>query len=156
MRRDIERLFELTDNEIKIACEVSGIDYKDAEYEFFHFFSSLKELIKDERLPEIEVEGLGIFRSTTNRIKFIINKHIKSYRKGLRPKFYTEYMIKKLWYPYKRIIEDRFGKTQVIEKGDGGVGYFWSFVPRQFAQHAFPDLYRQREEYLRDRKIKDD
>lgn len=139
MHRLVRQSFESLEDEIKIACKVSGIDYKDAPEEFENFFRHVKILMEDERLPSVCLAELGTFKSTQASILTAVKRLKNQIRFGNISRQYYKYFISKIWYPYKRIVDYKKGKGGVIND-KVGVGYFWTYVPMKFSHILYPEL----------------
>lgn len=137
MHREVILAVESFDEEIKIACQASGIEYKDAGEELDNFFNHMKILLEDERMPDITLAELGTFKSTPKSIRGLVYKMKTRIKFGTATKEDLKNLIKKIWYPYKRIIDYNNGKGGVISN-IVGAGYFWLYVPMKFTHLLTP------------------
>ena len=151
MDRQTRLSLESLDDEIRIACKASGIDYKDAPEEFYNFFRHVQILIQDERLPDVTLNELGTFKSTPTSIKSALRYYKQQYKLGNFSRDFVKYVAAKLWYPYKRIVDYKSGSGGVISD-KVGVGYFWTYVPMKFSHTLFPELTKKALEELENKK----
>jgi hypothetical protein len=143
MHRDTEAFMQSLDEEIKIACNISGIEFKDAPKQIEEFFRHVRYLFEDERMPTVSLGDLGTFRSTPTSIKQALKAYKRFYKEGVIPAGYYKYFIRKFWYPYKRIVDYKFGKEGRLQNSIAGAGYFWACVPPKFGHLIAPEYYKE-------------
>lgn len=108
------------EKEVLTACEMSGIDPEDAEDLLDSYFKALDYLIDDDRAPTITIEGLGKLSFDPLKVKRILKE------RGTYP---LKEENKKRYELQLDLLSKRIEKEKNKEKG---VGFWWSFVPKNF------------------------
>lgn len=151
MYKSLSIFLKSFDEDIKIACKASGIDIKDVPEEVDKFFTHVRVLIEDERLPDVALAELGTFKSTPSSVRRTLSLYKMQHKIGNISKDFYKYVVSKYWHPYKRLVDYRFGKGGVIN-AKVGTGYFWAYVPNKFSCILFPELYNKVTEEKQNKK----
>ena len=95
--------------EIHQAADAAGIDRQESLELIDEYFVRIQHLLRDPRMPKIEVPNLGVFVTPFTSLRYNITRKIQQYRKGTYSKIDTQLAIKKLWTVYKRKVHEKFG-----------------------------------------------
>lgn len=108
------------EKELSTAAEMAGIDIEDAEGLIDAYFKALDYMIDDERMPSIPIHSLGTLRFDDRRVRSILRD-----KAGIKLK-----EINRL--KYQKQLDLISKRTEKEKNGENGVGFWWSFVPKDF------------------------
>lgn len=114
------------EKELQVAAEMSGIEINDAEEMVDAYFKAIDYLMDDERIPTISVQSLGILRFTKSKL----NRIFATRSEGSNSKVIVREDTKRKLNIQVDYITKRKEKES---KKEFGVGFWWSFVPKNFA-----------------------
>lgn len=115
------KYLDILEKEVSTAAEMAGIEIEDAKEMIDAYFKALDHLIDDERIPEVAIQSMGKIKYSKSKLKQALS--------GSLPFKMKEDKLERLETQIP-LIEARLEKEL---KKESGVGYWWSFVPKDFA-----------------------
>lgn len=122
----MKKYLEPFKKELEVAAEMSGIDMEDAEEMVDAYFKAVDYLMDDERIPTISIQSLGILRFSKSKLKRFLTPRCEDSKS---PVVVSERKRRLLDIQVEHIM-NRLHKE---DRREAGVGFWWSFVPRNFA-----------------------
>ncbi len=114
------KYLDIVEKEVNTAAEMAGIEVEDAKEMLDAYFKALDYLLDDERIPEVAIQSMGTLKYSKSRLRQSL-EGLSTYKMKEENKERYDIQIP--------LIEERIRKS----KEESGVGYWWSFVPKNFA-----------------------
>lgn len=111
------------EKEIAVAAKMADIDIEDAKELVDAYFKSIDYLADDDRIPEIQVQSIGTLKFSNVKANGLLSDRERPIPMKKETRETREIQIKH--------IRDRIEREDRKEKG---IGFFWSFVPRNFVE----------------------